>query len=53
MKKLFAMLLCAMLCISVLSACDLFEHKHTYGAWICSEDGHFQPYTCGCPQAEI
>ena len=53
MKKLFAMLLCAMLCISVLSACDLFEHKHTYGAWIAGEDGHFQPYTCGCPQAEI
>lgn len=52
MKKLFAIFICTLLCVTLLSACDLFEHKHTYGAWIANEDGHFQPYTCGCPQVE-
>lgn len=52
MKKLFAILICTLLCVTLLSACDLFEHKHTYGDWIANEDGHFQPYTCGCPQVE-
>ena len=53
MKRYISLLLYALLCIAVFTACDLFEHKHTYGAWIRSEEGHFQPYTCGCPQADI
>jgi len=53
MKKLFAILICTLLCVTLLSACGLFEHKHTYGDWISGEDGHFHPYTCGCPQQEV
>lgn len=52
MKKLLTILICTLLCAAAFTACDLFAHKHTYGEWISNEDGHFQPYTCGCPQVE-
>ena len=53
MKKSIAIFICALMCITVCTSCDLFDHKHTYGTWFSNEDGHFQPYTCGCPQAEV
>ena len=53
MKKLFAILICAIMCVTLLASCDSLKHEHTYGDWISSEDGHFHPYTCGCPQEEI
>ena len=52
MKKLFAILICAIMCITFLASCNSLKHEHTYGDWISSEDGHFHPYTCGCPQEE-
>ena len=53
MKKLFAILICASMCVTLLASCDSLKHEHTYGDWISSKDGHFHPYSCGCPQAEI
>ncbi|MBQ2875990.1 MAG: leucine-rich repeat domain-containing protein [Clostridia bacterium] len=53
MKKLFAFLICAIMCVTLLASCDSSKHEHTYGDWISSEDGHFHPYTCGCQQEEI
>ena len=53
MKKFLAILICAIMCVTLLASCDSLKHEHTYGDWISSEDGHFHPYTCGCPQEEI
>ena len=46
MKKLFAILICALMCVTLLASC---EHKHTYGELTGYEEGHCEPYTCGCP----
>ncbi len=53
MKKIHAILFCAIMCVTLLASCDSLNHEHTYGDWISSEDGHFHPYTCGCQQEEI
>ena len=53
MKKIFIISICAFVCATLLAACDSLEHEHTYGDWTRSADGHFHPYSCGCPQAEI
>ena len=46
MKKLLAILICAIMCVALLASC---EHKHTYGELTGYEEGHCKPYTCGCP----
>jgi len=53
MKKLFAILICAIMCVTLLASCVPLKHEHTYGDWISGEDGHFHLYSCDCPQAEI
>ena len=46
MKKLFAILICAIMCVTLLASC---EHRHTYGELKGYDEGHCRPYTCGCP----
>lgn len=57
MKKLFAILLCVIVCAMLLASCELVHStlnigKHTY-EYIQYEEGHFRQYTCGCPSPEI
>lgn len=57
MKKLFAILLCVIVCAMLLASCELVHStlnigKHTY-EYIQYEKGHFRQYTCGCPSPEI
>ena len=57
MKKIFATLVCAIMCVTLLASCqlahtalDIGEHTYEYMQY---EAGHFKQYTCGCPSPEI
>ena len=57
MKKFLAILICAVMCITFLTSCQLVHTtlnvgEHTY-EYIQYETGHFKQYTCGCPSPEI
>lgn len=50
MKKLFAILICALMCLPLFAACDEAyrdeECIHTKGDWEHDENGHWQPIIC-------
>ena len=57
MKKVLAILTFAVMCVTLLCACQLAHStlnigEHTY-EYIQYEIGHFKQYTCGCPSPEI
>lgn len=52
MKKLFAILVCSVLCVAVFASCNKSKHEHT-GKWVGNEYSHYYQYTCGCPSPDI
>ena len=54
MKKTLAILICTILCATLLTSCSLLsfkneedsKHEHTKGAWIGDVHGHWQPEYC-------
>ena len=46
MKKLLAILICAIMCVTLLSSCDMFKHEHIKGEWGHNETQHWQGVTC-------
>ncbi|MBO7303951.1 MAG: hypothetical protein J6V09_01855 [Clostridia bacterium] len=47
MKKLFALLICIITCITLLASCDK-PHTHRYIEWEYDEYKHWRGYACGC-----
>lgn len=50
MRKLFAIFICAIMCLTLLASC---EHRHSYGEFNGCDEGHWRPYTCGCPYTMV
>lgn len=46
MKKLFAILICAIMCVTLLASCDSLKHEHIKGEWEYNEEQHWQNVTC-------
>ena len=46
MKKLFAILICAIMCVTLLASCDSLKHEHIKGEWEHNEEQHWQNVTC-------
>lgn len=46
MKKLLAIFVCAVMCVTILAACDKEECVHTKGDWEYDEEGHWQANIC-------
>ena len=57
MKKLFTILICAIMCVTLLASCDSKEHEHTMSDWKHNETEHWRSPVCGnnscIVQAEI
>ena len=47
MKKLFAILVCAIMCVTLLASCDSEEHEHTMSDWKHNEIEHWKEPVCG------
>lgn len=47
MKKLFATLICAIMCVTFLAACNSEEHEHTMSDWKHNETEHWKEPVCG------
>ena len=47
MKKLFAFLLCVIMCLALLSSCKTSEHEHTMSDWKYNETEHWREPVCG------
>ena len=47
MKKLFAFLLCVIMCLALLSSCKTSEHEHTMSDWKYNETEHWRNPVCG------
>ena len=47
MKKLFAILICAIMCVTLLASCDSEEHEHTMSDWKHNETEHWKEPVCG------
>ena len=47
MKKLFAFLLCVIMCLAFLSSCKTSEHEHTMSDWKYNETEHWRNPVCG------
>ena len=47
MKKLFAFLMCAIMCLTLLSSCNVPEHEHTMSDWKYNETEHWREPVCG------
>ena len=47
MKKLFAFLLCVIMCLALLSSCKASEHEHTMSDWKYNETEHWREPVCG------
>lgn len=45
MKRIFAISICAIMCVMLLASCEK-SCVHTYGDWQYNEYGHWQPITC-------
>ena len=46
MKKLFAILICAIMCVTLLASCDSLKHEHTQGEWQHDEKVHWRITYC-------
>ena len=46
MKKLFAILVCAIMCVTLLASCDSLKHEHTPGKWQHNEKVHWRVPIC-------
>lgn len=53
MKKICLTLFSTLICIMFFCSCNKVCTEHTYGEWLQYPEGHYRPYTCGCPQTEI
>lgn len=53
MKKQFLSIFLSLMCVMVFTSCGKVCTEHTYGEWLRYPQGHYRPYTCGCPQTEI
>ena len=47
MKKLFAILICAIMCVTLLASCDSLKHEHTMSDWKYNETEHWREPVCG------
>ena len=47
MKKLFALLICIITCLALLSSCNMLEHEHTMSDWKHNETEHWREPVCG------
>ena len=47
MKKLFAILICAIMCVTLLASCGSEEHEHTMSDWKHNETEHWKEPVCG------
>ena len=47
MKKLFAFLLCVIMCSALLSSCNVQKHEHTMSDWKYNETEHWREPVCG------
>ncbi|MBQ8296054.1 MAG: leucine-rich repeat domain-containing protein [Clostridia bacterium] len=47
MKKIFAISLCAIMCVPLLASCDSLKHKHTMSDWRYNETEHWRQLVCG------
>ncbi len=47
MKKILAILICIIACITLLASCDK-PHTHRYTEWEYDEYKHWRDYACGC-----
>ena len=47
MKKLLAILICAIMCVTLLASCDSEEHEHTMSDWKHNETEHWKEPVCG------
>ena len=52
MKKIFAIFICAIMCVTLLASCGV-ECVHTKGDWEHDEDGHWQPVICSLDKCEL
>lgn len=46
MKKFLAILICAIMCVTLLASCDSLKHEHIKGEWEHNETQHWQGVTC-------
>ena len=46
MKKVFVILICAIMCTAILASCDIFKHEHTKSDWRYSEIEHWRVPEC-------
>ncbi len=53
MKKLFAILICAIMCVTLLASCDSLKHEHIKGEWEYNETQHWQDVTCTWNKCDI
>lgn len=55
MKKLFAVLICAIMFVTLLVSCDsnYFPHKHIQGVWEYNETQHWQDVICTWNKCDI
>ena len=53
MKKLFAILICAIMCVTLLASCDSLKHEHIKGEWEHNETQHWQGVTCTWNKCDI
>ena len=46
MKKLLTILICAIMCVTLLASCDMFKHEHTKSDWKYGETQHWRVPEC-------
>ncbi|MBQ8689100.1 MAG: leucine-rich repeat domain-containing protein [Clostridia bacterium] len=46
MKKFLAILICAIMCVTLLASCDSLKHEHTQGEWQHDEEVHWRVTYC-------
>ena len=53
MKKLLAILICAIMCVTLLASCNSLKHEHIKGEWEHNETQHWQDVTCTWNKCDI